>query len=339
MLGAFPNRGRYAIEGVMKRFFSLLGVFGLQLILSTSHAATWSFAVAGDDRTDVRATQVDPSGIHTEILVKLMQSVSAAKPAFLLFTGDLVYGDNMRIPQKIAEQFAEWKKLTASNAPGLTILPVRGNHETNGDPEGVAWLQAFEPGMTSNNVSYFPGQKGFSYSYIAPDHPETAVIAVDQYNPAALHKVDLKGLESSLKELKTKGVKNIFLFAHEEAFTAGCHPDADNMAAHPTDRDKFLELLREYGCEYFFVGHDHFYDWMEIKNWRWPSDYALNQIVAGTAGAPFYPDKTYFGSHDGYELVRLDHRQNTYGYLLVTVNDAPKTEEKAVSVKFVPLAP
>ena len=77
---------------------------------------------------------------------------------------------------------------------------------------------------------------------------------------------------------------------------------------------------------------------MEIRNWRWPSDYALNQIVAGTAGAPFYPDKTYFGAHDGYELVRLDHLQNTYGYLLVTVNDAPKADEKAVSVKFVPLA-
>jgi len=219
----------------------------------------------------------------------------------------------------------------------LVILPVRGNHETNGDPEGENWLAAFEPSLDANKVVFFPGQKGFSYSYVDLGHPETAVVAVDQYNPAALHKIDLAGLEGTFKQLKARGVKNIFVFAHEEAFTAGCHPDADNMAAHPTDRDKFLELLRTYGCEYFFVGHDHFYDWMEIRNWRWPKDYTLNQIVAGTAGAPFYPDKTYYGNHDGYDLQRLDHRQNTYGYLQVTVNDAPNVGEKAVTVKFVPL--
>jgi hypothetical protein len=327
------------MKGTKKLFLSFAGAFALLVIgISDLPAATWSFAVAGDDRTDVRADKVDPAGIHTEALAKLMQALSTSKPAFLLFTGDLVYGENIRIPKKIAEQFADWKKLVATNAPALTILPVRGNHETLGDIEGTAWLAAFEPDLTSNKVSYFPGQKGFSYSYIVPGHPETAAIALDQYNPAAPHKVDLVGLEAALKELKAKGVKNLFVFAHEEAFTTGCHPDADNMAAHPTDRDKFLELLRTNGCEYFFVGHDHFYDWMEIRNWRWPADYALNQIVAGTAGAPFYPDKTYFGAHDGYELIRIDHRQNTYGYLQVTVNDDPKPGEKAVSVNFVPLA-
>jgi hypothetical protein len=305
--------------------------------LTQMHAATWSFAVAGDDRTDIRSEKVDPTGIHTEALSKLLQVISAEKPACLLFTGDLVYGDNIRIPQKIAEQFESWKKLVSSNAPDLSILPVRGNHETQGDSDGTTWLTAFEPSITAQKVTYFPGQKGFSYSHIVPGHPETAVIALDQYNPAALHKVNLLGLEASLKDLKAKGVKHIFVFAHEMAFTSGMHPDADNMAAHPTDRDKFLELLRTYGCEYFFIGHDHFYDWMQIKNWRWPADYTLNQIVAGTAGAPFYQDKTYFGNHDGYDLQRLDHRQNTYGYLLVTVNDDPKPGEKAVSVRFVPV--
>ena len=227
--------------------------------LTQMHAASWSFAVAGDDRTDIRSEKVDPTGIHTEALSKLLQAISADKPAFLLFTGDLVYGENLRIPQKIGEQFESWEKLVSSNTPELSILPVRGNHETRGDTEGTAWLAAFEPGLTAKQVSYLPGQKGFSYSYIAPGHPETAVIALDQYNPAAPHKVDLTGLEASLKDLKGKGVKNIFVYAHEMAFTSGMHPDSENMSAHPTDRDKFLELLRAYGCEYFFVGHDHFY--------------------------------------------------------------------------------
>jgi len=313
-------------------------LFSGLLASATLHASTWSFAVAGDDRTDVRAEKVDPTGIHTEVLSKLLHTIGEKKPAFLLFTGDLVYGENMRIPAKIGEQFEAWKKLAATEAPGLLILPVRGNHETLGDPEGSAWKAAFEPELSSNNVSWFPGQKGFSYSYTPPSHPGTAVIALDQYNPAALHQIDQKGLDEALQKAAAAGVKTIFPFAHEEAFTTGCHVDADNMAAHPVRRDEFLESLRKSGCSWFFVGHDHFYDWMEIRNWRWPKDYAMNQIVAGTAGAPFYPDRTYFGDHDGYDLSRLDHRQNTWGYLWVTVNDDPKPREKAVTVEFVPLS-
>lgn len=319
----------------MKRFLGLLLLLSFPSFLN---AASWSFAVAGDDRTDVRAEKVDPTGIHTEVLSKLMRAIGERKPLFLLFTGDLVYGENMRIPAKISDQFAAWKKIAATEAPGLLILPVRGNHETLGDPEGTDWTAAFEPALTSNNVSWFPGQKGFSYSYIPPDHPGTMVIALDQFNPAAPHQIDQKGLEESLAKSKKAGVRNLFCFAHEEAFTSGCHTDTENMAAFPVARDKFLEALRENGCSWFFVGHDHFYDWMEIRNWRWPKDYSLNQIVAGTAGAPFYPDKTYYGSHDGYDLFRLDHHQNTWGYLWVTVNDSPQEGEKPVTVEFVPLS-
>ncbi|MEI6321523.1 MAG: metallophosphoesterase [bacterium] len=302
-------------------------------------AATWSFAVAGDDRTDVTAATIDPTGIHREVLKKILQEIERKKPAFLLFTGDLVYGENLRIPAKIGEQFAAWKSLAHTEAPSLTILPVRGNHEINGDPNGEAWLTAFKPTLDASKASYFPNQKGFSYSYSPPGHPETVVIGLDQFMPATPHRVDLVGLEEALKKAKTDGAKHIFVFAHEMAFTCGMHPDSDNMAAHPTDRDKFLELLHAYGCRYFFTGHDHMYDWMEIGNWRWPKEYHLNQIVAGTAGAPFYPDKTYFGNHDGYELTRREHKQNTYGYILVTINDDPKGDEEAVTASFEKVTP
>jgi len=42
-------------------------------------------------------------------------------------------------------------------------------------------------------------------------------------------------------------------------------------------RDKFLETLRENGIRWLFTGHDHFYDRMEIGNWRWPKDYVLGR--------------------------------------------------------------
>lgn len=320
-------------------FLCIVLLISSPFTLDYAHAASWSFAVAGDDRTDVRQVSVDPTGIHTEVLKKLLQQIIQKKAEFLLFTGDLVYGENIRISAKIGEQFAAWKSLVKAEAPSLPTLPVRGNHELNGDPDGTAWLAAFKPDLDSNKVEYFTGAKGFSYSYSPPGHPEVAVIALDQFMPGMAHRVDLIGLEAALKKVQKNGVKHLFIFAHEMAFTCGMHPDADNMAAFPTDRDKFLELLRAYGCEYFFAGHDHLYDWMEIGNWRWPKEYHLNQIVAGTAGAPFYPDKTYCGDHDGYDLTRHEHLQNTYGYLLVTINDHSTGDEKSCSVNFEPIAP
>ena len=304
-----------------------------------AHASSWSFAVAGDDRTDVTGETIDPTGIHTEILKKVFHSIAQEKARFLLFTGDLVYGENLRIRDKIPAQFDAWKELVKNNLPHVTVLPVRGNHELNGDPNGISWITAFKPDLDKNNVSYFAGQKGFSYSYSPPGHPEVAVIALDQYMPATQHRVDLIGLEAALKKAKENGARHLFVFAHEMAFTCGMHPDSDNMAACPTDRNKFLELLRAYDCRYFFAGHDHLYDWMEIKNWRWPKTYALNQLVAGTAGAPFYPDKTYYGNHQDYDLTRLDHKQNTYGYLLITIDDDTKQDEKHVSISFVSVTP
>jgi len=321
------------------KILTLLALIGLLTLTPLAHAESWSFAVTGDDRSDLRAITVDPTGINTPVLRKLLLSIAGKKPAFLLFSGDLVSGENIRVKDTIAQQFEAWKSLTKENLPEIPVLPVRGNHETIGDPNGTAWLASFQPLLDANRVSYFPDQKGFSYSYTPPGHPDTVVIALDQFMPASPHRVDLPSLEAALKKAQAAGAKHIFVFAHEMAFTCGSHPDTDNMAAFPTDRDKFLELLRSYGCNYFFAGHDHLYDWMEIHNWRWPKEYALNQIVAGTAGAPFYPDKTYFGNHDGYELTRLEHKQNTYGYLLVTINDNAKDSEKPVTVSFETVTP
>lgn len=314
----------------------LLLVF-LFAISRMAHADTWSFVVAGDGRTNTKQLHPDPTGINTPVLKKLLQAIVPKKPEFLLFTGDLVSGENAHVSANITDQFESWKSLVKETAPNLTVLPVRGNHETYGDLHGKHWLAAFKPVLDKNNVSYLAGEEGFSYFYVVPHHPEVVVIALDQFMPTKNHRVNLVGLQNALQQAKVNNVRHIFVVAHEMAFTCTSHPDSENMTAFPAERNKFLSLLKDYGCEYFFAGHDHTYDWMAIKHSDWPSNYALNQIVAGTAGAPFYPDKGYFGDHDGYTLTRLDHEQNTYGYLLVVVNDSAK--EKKVTVTFEPVSP
>jgi hypothetical protein len=307
----------------------------LSLSATVASADSWSFAVAGDDRTDLKAISPDPTGINTKILKNLLHAIDEKKPRFMLFTGDLVVGENPRTAAKLAEQFSNWTNIVQTEAPDLTVLPVRGNHEIHGDPDGKHWLATFKPGLDSNGVTYFPGEEGFSYTWSPPGHPEIVIIALDQF--IHTHHVNLIELENALKKAQAGHATHIFVFAHEMAFTCTNHGDNDNMAAFPDERDKFVDMLQAYGCEYFFAGHDHAYDWMSIKHTKWPANYVLNQIVAGTAGAPFYEDKKYYGDHHGYDLARLEHKQDTHGYLLVTVDDGP--DNKKVTVTFETVTP
>ena len=297
-------------------------------------AGTWSFAVTGDGRTSPSHLSPDPTGINTPVLKKLLRDITAKKVGLVLYTGDLVNGNNVRLSAKLGEQLSAWTNLVQNEASGLLILPVRGNHETYGDPEGKLWRSMFQPGLDAQHVAYLTGEEGFSYAYSPPDHPGTVFIALDQYVSGHSHRVNLDGLEKALQQARAGNASHVFVFSHEMAFTCTSHPDSDNMGAFPAERDRFLDLLQKYGCDYFFAGHDHTYDWMTIRHSRWPATYVLNQIVAGTAGAPFYPDKKYFGNHCGYELARLEHVQNTYGYLLVEVNDDAPAGSPQVKVAF-----
>lgn len=288
----------------------------LAAVAAISLADKWCFVVSGDGRTNDQTA--DPTGINLPVMKKLVDAINAEHPKFLIWTGDLVHGVYGKVTMPVEQQLETWKK-TAAPLQGVAILPVRGNHETYGDPDSKVWLKQIRPFLDAAKVSYFKGEEGFSYSYTPPSDKKLTVIGVDQFIHA--HRVNLPELEKALKKAKNAGAKNIMVFAHEMAFTCTSHGDDDNMSKFKADRDTFLELLELYGVRYFFAGHDHVYDWMVIKDKKWSSSYELNQIVAGTAGAPFYVDKGYFGDHGSYDLTRKEHLDNTFGYMLVEVDD------------------
>ena len=315
-----------------------LARIALPILLATlplvAPAEPWTFVVAGDDRTNPGHSP-DPTGINSVVVKKLLHAIVATNPRFMLFTGDLVVGENPKIRAPLAEQFSNWLAIAQSESPNLSILPIRGNHETYGDRNGKLWLQIFKPLLDANHVTWFPGEEGFSFSYAAPDHPEVVVIGLDQYQPRRAHRVNLTQLQQTLELGSVRQAAHVFVFAHEMAFTCTSHKDDENMAAYPRQRDQFVDLLVSHGCQYFFAGHDHTYDWMVIQHPKWPANHTLNQIVAGTAGAPFYEDETYFGDHHGYRLVRKEHQQNVHGFLQVTIDDSLATNQ--VKCTFVPL--
>jgi len=318
------------LMGTVLTLIRLLILFNAPVV----SAEIWSFAVTGDGRTDT-STGTDSSGINSRIFTNLLHAIATdnTHPQLLLFSGDFVAGENKSLVTSLAQQFENWKKMIHAELTDIPTYVVRGNHETYGDTDGRIWLAAFKPLLDRQRVSYLSGEAGFSYYFSPAGHPEAAIIALDQYQPARAHRVNLKEFEKTLTTLKTRQIRHIFVVAHEMAFTCTRHPDSDNMACFPEERNRFLELLKNYRCEYFFAGHDHAYDWMTIKSPDWPTNYVLNQIVAGTAGAPFYGDKGYFGNHGNFELKRLEHQQNTHGYLQVLVDDAANK----VTVTFKPV--
>src|SRR5579871_1341346 len=255
----------------MKRFAILAGC----LLATTSFAARWTFVVTGDGRTNDKTP--DMTGVNSAVMTKLVAAIKAEHPKFLVWTGDLVHGVYNKITTPIDQQFANWLGIMKPLS-GVDILPVRGNHEQYGDKDGTIWLRMLKPLMDKSHVSYFSGESGYSYSYVPRNDKKMTLIAVDQFIQD--HRVNLAELERALKKAKSGGAKNIFVFAHEMAFTCTNHPDTDNMAAFKPERNAFLDLLQKYGVRYFFAGHDHAYDWMTIKNSRWPAEYELNQIVA-----------------------------------------------------------
>ena len=164
------------------------------LAAACAQADPWSFIVTGDGRTDPKHSP-DPTGINTPALTNLLRAVTAMQPAtkFMLFSGDLVLGAKSLPTTPIAQQFKAWQDIVKSEAPNLALLPVRGNHETSGDEDGATWKAMFNPMLAGNHVTYIPGEEGFSFYYSPPGHPEVMVIALDQFMPDNVHRVNLMG--------------------------------------------------------------------------------------------------------------------------------------------------
>src|SRR5579863_9804603 len=95
----------------LKKLFAIWLLVSMTVLSTVAFADTWSFVVAGDGRTDTRQTVPDPTGINTQVFKKIVQAIALKKPRFMLFTGDLVSGENASVHTKIAEQFSAWTTL------------------------------------------------------------------------------------------------------------------------------------------------------------------------------------------------------------------------------------
>jgi len=297
------------------RRVSYLFVVALTLLSVGAQAQKWRFVVAGDGRSDPKANRPeDKNGVNTLITGEIAQAVLKEKAKFLLWTGDLALGS--KDPAEFETMLMTWRDLMKPlYDKKVPVLACRGNHESNSGDSDKVWRKVFtgQYAMPGNGPDT---EKDLSFFF---ERGDVLAIGLDEYT------VEKEAIDQAwLDDVLAKHPKPfIFTFAHEPAFMDGAHKD--NLDANPARRDAFWESLIKAGSRVFFCGHDHLYDHMAVTRATGDPGPELHQIVAGTAGAPFYAQGEYTGNNTIWKLKRLAHIDKTYGYLVVDIDGKKAT--------------
>lgn len=293
----------------MSRLFLVLMVAAL--IAPVSNAEKWCFVVAGDGRSDSRVfRKEDDNGINATITGEIAQAVIEEKAQFLAWTGDLVIG-YQKDPAAFESQLMSWRSIMQPLYDRhIPILATRGNHDASSTDADAVWRKVFSGpyAMPMNGPS---GEEDMTFFF---EKGPVLFLGLDQYG-SKKETVNQPWVDKVLASHKKPF---IFAMGHEPAFMDGSHKDT--MDADPAARDAFWESLIKAGLRVFFAGHDHLYDHMIVRRDKADAGPEMHQVVAGTAGAPFYPQGDYRGNNTYWKLSRMAHIDNTYGYLLVEID-------------------
>ncbi|MFA7158131.1 MAG: GDSL-type esterase/lipase family protein [Kiritimatiellia bacterium] len=290
----------------------------LMLPIALASAGTWKFAVAGDSQGDGVVTST--AWVNTNALRAVACRITNDQPRFVLLTGDLICGSNAPGATNLQAQYAAWSNaFSPVFSAGIGIYPLRGTHETYGDPDGSAFTSFFANAALSNGPE---GETGLTYSFTFNN---AMIIGLDQYK--APHRVNQDWLDSQLAALEARRATNpcphVFVFGHEPAVQV---TGSDCLATENSARDMFLQSITAAGCRMYMCGHDHLYNRARLA----PSNAApVMQIVSGSGGAPFQSWDGVYGKDygEGNMASNCYAATNIYGYLLVTVSNFNVTME------------
>ncbi|MHC4867179.1 MAG: LamG-like jellyroll fold domain-containing protein [Planctomycetota bacterium] len=258
----------YALEAAYEQAAKLFG-----------EASYWRFVATGDSRDDDRESRRDPDdgtydGVNNNRCAEMANCVIAERAELVLVPGDLIDGGFL----DLETQLELWKSIMQPvYDAGITVMPVRGNHEIAGSTPGDDWKAVF-PEIPENGPT---GEKGYTYYNV---HRNALFVGIDVYDgdndTRGYNKVDSANRTWLEGVLSSDTSKHVFVLTHEPAFNLQ-HDDC--LDEEESDRNAFWQILEdESGCRLYFCGHDHFYDHARVEY----SDPDVHQMVVGTAGAP-----------------------------------------------------
>jgi len=252
------------------------------------------FIVAGDNRP---AAEQDPQGA---VVRKIFDDIRKEGPAFVLWSGDAIYGKNPGAPKKIDAEYKEFLGLAASG--GAAVYNAPGNHEMDDHkncPSGTMLkLYLADTGQDKPYGAFTYGNSRFiamnSDEGSPPGECECSSQPSGTKPPGFISQNQMRLLKQDLDANKDKA--HIFIFMHRpiEGYKSEDQLCAQNVT-------ELQALFKKYpNLSYVLAGHEHMYfNPQGPKKFGPPPERTDPSqppyyLVSGGAGAPLKKNKGFY---------------------------------------------
>jgi 3',5'-cyclic AMP phosphodiesterase CpdA len=299
-----------------------IGADGMERTLSTTVATTarakgesFTFALISD--THIGADLSYSNQGTPEVLRLVASQIAKAQPDFVINLGDVLdfhqYGFNDPPPsgEVTSQAYRNYRALISETSAGAAHFGVVGNWDGESGhytAQEIAWSRAARKlYMPNPTPSTYPEGGGVEQDYYAFTWGDAlfVVLNVMTYTPTAhllsssaaglpddwtLGQAQFDWLQATLKDSKAKWK---FTFIHHTV--GGKAADDINsaygrgggQAAYIGEQALVHQMLREYGVQIFFYGHDHVFADMVVDG--------VHYTMPSCAGAPWPFDKSITG--------------------------------------------
>jgi 3',5'-cyclic AMP phosphodiesterase CpdA len=275
--------------------------------LTTNIAVPFRFVAYGDTRFH---DPKDMDAANPPVRSALAQAIAAANPAFIAFTGDIIYtGDDANDWKTFESETASWHEKK------IPVFPALGNHEFHGN-EKIA---------LANYFHHFPDLENSRYYSVRAAN--ALLLILDSSVP------EVSGPQGEWLNRKLASIPSdidfVFLMLHHPPYTSSSTSMLAEGHAARSDEKALARLLEDHQPTtrarfIVFSGHVHNYERHEHGG--------VTYFVSGGGGAHAYPiprapDDPYQSNEINYHylLVEVDRQQ-----LKVTMNRLQLVNGKAV---------
>jgi predicted phosphodiesterase len=286
----YRNRLRVVFTAILLAIVSLTAI---------AEEPSWRFIVTSDSQG-----KNNRNSLNTAILSELAAEIVKNQVDFVLFCGDLVYGNADQSGMEI--QFKRWRDIMQPvYDAGIGVYTVRGNHDVGNPPGTTAWNNVFKDkySMPANGPA---GEKNLTYSF---SHKNAFIVGIDEY--IRQREVNQSWLDA---QFAANTNPHVFVFGHIPAFKTNYQ---DCLYDFVVKRDMLWASIEKAGGRTYFCGHGHFYNHARVDDDGDPNN-DIHQYIIGTAGAPLCGWQGYYEENRIYTVKGIYHSKE-YGYCLVDI--------------------
>ena len=254
----------------------------------TDDGTNFTFIVAGDNRPATRGPE-QPVSLNT-----IFDCVTKLHPAFVLWSGDTIFGKNATDPGEVSAEYAAFLKIAALGK--VPVFNSPGNHELD-DKDNVpspTMLKLYTDNMSGAWGAFSYGNSHFIALNSENEPPKGKAAAASGKKgkkndaPGYITPDQLKALAADLEA--NKNMAHIFIFMHHPVKPAKTQ-DGLVPASVAALEALFKKYKKHNNISYVLAGHEHmYYNPQDPSNITsapgrtdpsWPPTY----LISGGAGA------------------------------------------------------